>query len=105
MIYLLKAAQQSAEVVLDEIQRTPQSGQVDASAASTGRGVSGEQPADTAERMLQPANGMHAQRKGTFESRTEEASADLYFHYYSLIQHQCAHPQLLSHFQWESFAG
>jgi hypothetical protein len=34
---------------------------------------------------------LHAQGAGSFESRTDAASSDLYFHYYSLIQHQCAH--------------
>ena len=38
---------------------------------------------------------MRAQGGGTFESRTDAASSDLYFHYYGLIQHQCGLPNLL----------
>ena len=88
-VFLLKARQQAGETVLDAIQRATQSEEVLTSSAPAGEYHSGGQP-DTAGCMPLPANGAHAQRKGTFEGRTEEASADLYFHYYSLIQHQCA---------------
>ena len=85
----LKAKQQAGELVLDAIQRATQPEAMPDFSALVGEQIAGG-PGDTAACMLPPASGMPTQRKGTFERRTEGASADLYFHYYSLIQHQCA---------------
>jgi hypothetical protein len=97
-VLLLKARHQSGEVVLDAIQRATQpGGELFGSSTPAGEQSLSGQPGDTAMCMPVPANGTRAQRKGTFEGRTEEASADLYFHYYSLIQHQCVSCQNCPH--------